>query len=189
MKTLFKCMVDTLDYLTLRLPQLSYHAERDTIVYRLKDGTTGQVTVRFTNKIEINSNGELVNKKECFVLGYLFDNQEFLTLADVVLRIANNHELNIYFGATACDDVEALISPFNSNPFRTYTEFPRLAKAVLLFNQADQLKCIKTFNRVQCLDGFKFSEIYPLSNKVIATLKQRLKAYNTAHAEQLEFLK
>lgn len=189
MKTLFKCMVDNLDYLTLRLPQLSYHAERDTIVFRLKNGTTGQVTVKFTNKIEINAKGELVNKKEGFVVGYLFDNQEFLTLAEVVLRIANNHELNIYFGSTACDDIEALTPPFNANPFRTYTEFPRLSKAVLLFNPADQIKCIKSFNRVQCLDGLKFSDVYLLSNNVIATLKQRLKAYNTAHAEQLEFLK
>lgn len=189
MKTLFKCMVDTLDYFKLRLPQINYYIEKNNLCFTLPDGTKGLIEVDFVSTIQVTPDGNIQDKKTGFVIGYKYNGQQFLTKADAVLSIANKHQLNIFFGATACDDIASITPPFSSNPFRFYTEFPKLSSAILFFNPEDQLKSIKTFNRTQCKQGFKFNEKYPLTSPVITKLEQRLSSYNTAHAEQLEFLK
>lgn len=189
MKTLFKCMVKTLDYFNLRLPQVNYYIDKNNLCFTLPDGTKGFIEVDFVSTIEVNQDGNIQDKETGFVMAYKYDGQEFLTTPDVVLGLANKYQLNIFFGGTACDDVAALTPPFSYNPFRFYTEFPKLSTAILFFNPEDQLKSINDFNRTQCVQAFKFNDKYPLSSPVITKLEQRLISYHTAYAEQLEILK
>lgn len=178
-------MVESLDFCHLRLPSLSYYIEKNKLYFNSIDGSKGFIEIDFLNTIDVTPTGVIKEKATGFINCYKYDGDEFLTLTQVVLRLANNLGLDIHFGADALEDVAALTPPFQEIPFRTYKLFPKNSKAVIAFNPESQLNILRTFNRHKCLLALELNKKYPLKPLVLSKLRARLSAFNTANAAQV----
>lgn len=188
MKTLFQYMVDALDYMHLRLPDLSYQIEENKLYFKSLSGHQDFIALDFLPDLEITPSGEAIYKKTGFVSAYIYDGEEFLTLTQAMLRLANKLGLDIHFAADAKDDVAALTPPFQEIPFRTYKLFPKNSKAVIFFNPESQINILRTFNRHKCLQAIKLNDKYPLNPIVLSKLRSRLTSFDTAYSAQLELV-
>lgn len=185
MMTLLQNMVKALDYMQLRLPGLSYHIEENKLYFKSLSVDQDFIALDFLSEVEITPSGKAIYKKTGFVSAYIYDSEEFLTLTEAMLRLANKHGLDIYFAADALDDVAALTPPFEEIPFRLYKLFPKNSKAVIAFNPDSQINILRTFNRQKCLQAIELNDKYPLKPHVLSKIRARLSAFNTAYSHQL----
>lgn len=185
MMTLFQNMIKALDYMQLRLPELSYHIEENKIYFKSLSCDQDFIALDFLFEVEITPSGKAIYKKTGFVSAYIYDGEEFLTLTEAMLRLANKLGLDIHFAADAKDDVAALTPPYQEIPFRAYKLFPKNSKAVIFFKPESQINILRTFNRDKCLLALKLNDKYPLKPHVLSKIRARLSAFNTAYPVQL----
>lgn len=185
MKTLLQNMVKALEYMQLRLPGLSYHIEENKLYFKSLSVDQDFIALDFLFEVEITPAGKAIYKKTGFVSAYIYDSEEFLTLTEAMLRLANKHGLDIHFAADALDDVAALTPPFEEIPFRIYNLHPKNSQAVIAFKPESQINILRTFNRDKCLLALKLNDKYPLKSEVLSKVRARLSAFNTAYPDQL----